>query len=286
MGVIDIIFSLNCEWLLSIGKDKKFVWLCSETTRRLGCFDVGEFCTSLQFDSPAKYVFIGDNAGNISVLRLRDNSYELITRLSAHSGCIKSLVWDAERQLLFSGSHDQLIIEWDIGSKRGSAIELFGHGSRIVDLKLASGFKRLFSADESGLVLCWNTDVSRKETPRWATSDICQQCDSPFFWNVKDMWTKKIVGARQHHCRVCGRAVCDKCSKHELKYPPMGYEREIRLCDRCFDELGNQTFEPLAIPHETRHRIICISLDEMAGKLLTVGTDKFLKIWDVKKALQ
>lgn len=44
-----------------------------------------------------------------------------------HNGSIRSLAWDAERQLLFSGSFDQSVIVWDIGGGKGTAFELQGH---------------------------------------------------------------------------------------------------------------------------------------------------------------
>lgn len=42
-------------------------------------------------------------------------------------GSVRSLSWDAERSLLFSGSYDESVIVWDIGSKKGTAFELQGH---------------------------------------------------------------------------------------------------------------------------------------------------------------
>lgn len=40
------------------------------------------------------------------------------------AGSVRALAWDSQRQWLFSGSHDNLIIVWDIGGKRGTAYEL------------------------------------------------------------------------------------------------------------------------------------------------------------------
>ena len=42
------------------------------------------------------------------------------------------------------------------------------------------------------------------QTPEWAESDKCQKCGTPFFWNVRSMWTLKTVGVRQVIlCFVC-----------------------------------------------------------------------------------
>ena len=39
--------------------------------------------------------------------------------------------------------------------------------------------------------------------------------------------------AEKHHCRVCGRGVCDSCSKHRIPVPDRGFvEEAVRVCDR------------------------------------------------------
>lgn len=45
------------------------------------------------------------------------------------------------------------------------------------------------------------------------------------------------VGIRQHHCRHCGRAVCDKCSTNRINIPIMGFEFDVRVCDPCYTQL-------------------------------------------------
>lgn len=81
-----------------------------------------------RYDGAAKYAFVGDYAGNVTILRLRDNICELVSNdLKAHTASVSALEWDVERQLLFSSSHDQLIIVWDIGGRQGNAYELLAH---------------------------------------------------------------------------------------------------------------------------------------------------------------
>lgn len=47
--VTTIVFALNCEWVLSIGRDKQFQFHCSETGRRLGGYQFEAWCTALQY---------------------------------------------------------------------------------------------------------------------------------------------------------------------------------------------------------------------------------------------
>ena len=43
------------------------------------------------------------------------------------AGSVRSLCYDAERRILFSGGFDELVVVWDIGSQKGTAFELLGH---------------------------------------------------------------------------------------------------------------------------------------------------------------
>ena len=42
-------FSLSCEWVLSVSRDKLFAYHCSETGRRIGGYSFEAWCTSLQY---------------------------------------------------------------------------------------------------------------------------------------------------------------------------------------------------------------------------------------------
>ena len=38
---------------------------------------------------------------------------------------------------------------------------------------------------------------------------------------------------RRHHCRQCGRVVCNPCSRSKAELPRRGHDSAVRLCDRC-----------------------------------------------------
>lgn len=65
------------------------------------------------------------------MLKLSNNGATYITTLKGHSGSVRTLAWDAEREMLFSGSFDQSVIVWDIGGQQGSAYELQGHQNKV-----------------------------------------------------------------------------------------------------------------------------------------------------------
>ncbi|XP_023221824.1 WD repeat and FYVE domain-containing protein 2-like [Centruroides sculpturatus] len=284
--VTGVEFSLWSEWVLSVGRDKYFQWHCSETGQRLGGFQCNAWCTALQYDMQSKHVFIGDYSGQITMLKIEDSGYKPITTLKGHSGSVRCLCWDPNRKLLFSGSFDQSIIVWDIGGQAGTAYELQGHHNKVTAVCYAAASRQLISGSEDSTIVFWNMRAKRHETPEWSESDCCQRCSRPFFWNIKAMVDQKTIGIRQHHCRKCGKAVCDKCSGNRTSIPIMGYEFDVRVCDECHSAVNNADRTSLASFHDSRHSIVDMDLDETRCHLLTVGTDKVIKLWDVSSLLQ
>jgi len=63
--------------------------------------------------------------------------------------------------------------------------------------------------------------------PEWAEGDVCRRCRVQF-----------STFTRQHHCRACGQVFCAKCSAKSCLLPKFGIEREVRVCDACFDKYG------------------------------------------------
>ncbi|XP_052058236.1 WD repeat and FYVE domain-containing protein 2-like [Mytilus californianus] len=278
-------FSLNCEWVLSCSRDKYFQWHCSETGRRLGGYQVSAWCLCVEFDEQSKYAFVGDYSGQISVLKISNSNFDLIVTLKGHSGSVRSLAWDINRSWLFSGSFDQSAIVWDIGGRKGTAFELQGHRDKVLGLAYAAGCKQLLTGSEDCILGIWNMEADRQETPGWEESDICQKCEAPFFWNVRKIWESKTMGVRQHHCRKCGKAVCNKCSEKKSKLPILGFEYDVRVCEECYASISPEEKAPLATFHDMKHPIQYMFLEETRKRLLTVGKDRVVKIWDVSQVL-
>ncbi|KAJ8363156.1 hypothetical protein SKAU_G00119870 [Synaphobranchus kaupii] len=85
----------------------------------------------------------------------------------------------------------------------------------------------------------------------------------------------------QHHCRKCGQAVCGKCSSKRSSIPLMGFEFEVRVCDLCHDSITDEDRAPTATFHDSKHGILHMHFEPTRGWLLTSGTDKVIKLWDM-----
>lgn len=52
----------------------------------------------------------------------------------------------------------------------------------------------LLSGGEDSVVVCWQMNIPRRETPDWIESDTCQLCTRPFFWNLRAMMDQRQLG--------------------------------------------------------------------------------------------
>ncbi|KAH1019084.1 hypothetical protein HUJ05_006745, partial [Dendroctonus ponderosae] len=60
----------------------------------------------------------------------------------------------------------------------------------------------------------------------WAHTDSCQECGKGF-----------SITQRTHHCRHCGRALCNKCSDQEVPIIKFKENKPVRVCQVCFTVL-------------------------------------------------
>lgn len=231
--ITELQYAKHTGWILSASRDKLFAYHCTETRRKIGGYTFEAWCTSLQYDSLSKHAFIGDYSGQIIMLKLDANGCSMVTTLKGHSGSVRALHWAAGPQLLFSGSFDKSVIVWDIGGRRGTAYELQGHTNKVSALAFANNKQQLVTSGEDSVIVFWEMNAMRKAAPDWVESDTCQLCTRPFFWNLRAMMDQKQIGIRQHHCRNCGKAICDKCSINRINIPIMGFEFDVRVCDHC-----------------------------------------------------
>lgn len=68
---------------------------------------------------------------------------------------------------------------------------------------------------------------SADTAPEWADGDVCHRCRVPFGYVQ-----------RKHHCRACGQVFCSQCSNKKSMLPKFGIEKEVRVCEACFDQVN------------------------------------------------
>lgn len=285
-GIMCVRFAPKHNWILTTSKDKTFLWHCLKTGRKIGSFEAKAWCTAVEYDSESEYAFVADYSGMINVLKLSDSGHSHITTLQGHQNSIRTMAWDQERRLLFSGGFDKVIVIWDIGSRQGSAYELTGHMTTVTALAYSRASHKLISCSEDGQIGIWEIAVERKETSEWGESNQCEKCGTPFFWNVKGMWQMKQLGGRQHHCRKCGRALCATCSAQESTFPPMGFEVPVRMCQECTDTISTEDRSPMASFTSIKPIVCRATLNEKKDFFVGVHTDDTVRLWDLGALVQ
>ncbi|XP_076448857.1 hepatocyte growth factor-regulated tyrosine kinase substrate-like [Babylonia areolata] len=71
-----------------------------------------------------------------------------------------------------------------------------------------------------------------EKAPEWKDGETCTRCRVQFG-----------MVQRKHHCRNCGEVFCNKCSSKNSIIPKFGIEREVRVCDSCFEKLNKQNMK-------------------------------------------
>eukprot|EP00062_Callorhinchus_milii_P004695 gi/632943331/ref/XP_007886892.1/ PREDICTED: hepatocyte growth factor-regulated tyrosine kinase substrate isoform X4 [Callorhinchus milii] len=69
-----------------------------------------------------------------------------------------------------------------------------------------------------------------ERAPDWVDAEECHRCRVQFG-----------VMTRKHHCRACGQIFCGKCSSKSSTIPKFGIEREVRVCEPCFEQLNKKS---------------------------------------------
>lgn len=63
-------------------------------------------------------------------------------------------------------------------------------------------------------------------------------CASAFTWaSTSDSEAQEARD--RHNCRACGGLVCEQCSKNKCPVPDIGLLFAVRVCDRCYHDMGN-----------------------------------------------
>jgi FYVE zinc finger len=76
--------------------------------------------------------------------------------------------------------------------------------------------------------------------PSWTAfdeDDTCSCCASRFTWaSTSDSEAQEARD--KHNCRSCGTLVCNPCSSKSMPLPSIGVTVPVRVCDRCYHDLG------------------------------------------------
>lgn len=80
----------------------------------------------------------------------------------------------------------------------------------------------------------------------WEKDDRIQECRVCSRGLVASPGLKRGSNNAVHHCRACGRGVCDACSRSREKVPERGWVEAVRVCDTCASEMARRRLQASA----------------------------------------
>lgn len=118
---------------------------------------------------------------------------------------------------------DNKCIEFSVGTE--VTVIKYKTEKRTMKLKVhISGTEYIWKIEAQNIksFIDWKEALMLSKRPSWLLSPVCQIC------------IRKFKGCfRSHHCRYCGKAVCNPCSKLEAKIEIYGYKYPQRICILC-----------------------------------------------------
>lgn len=88
-----------------------------------------------------------------------------------------------------------------------------------------------------------------EKAPDWRDGELCHRCRVAF-----------TTFNRKHHCRACGQVFCAKCTGRNSIIPKFGIEKEVRVCDSCYEQINKPTGEKKAGEDELPSEYLSSSL--------------------------
>jgi growth factor-regulated tyrosine kinase substrate len=127
------------------------------------------------------------------------------------------------------GTHKQNTLTNKIRSKRQKFIE--PRRTR----KLLR-YSIIWPAHQSIAVTFNSTSRIMNGAPDWQDGECCFRCRTQF-----------TLVARKHHCRNCGNIFCAKCSSQQIPLPKLNIEKNVRVCDTCYEKITGKNADPLSL---------------------------------------
>ncbi|KAJ8912659.1 hypothetical protein NQ315_012735 [Exocentrus adspersus] len=85
-----------------------------------------------------------------------------------------------------------------------------------------------------------NTFAAVKSVVYDKPKELLKDAARPTYWTPDDQCINCAICQKSfgpflflHHCRSCGKGVCDNCSKARKSVPLRGWEYPVRVCDNC-----------------------------------------------------
>ncbi|KAL1500028.1 hypothetical protein AB1Y20_012705 [Prymnesium parvum] len=207
-----------------------------------------------------------------------------IMLLSGHSGAVLTTKFSPDGQHLLSGSHDKLVLLWEVFGECKNLLTFRGHANAVLEVHWSSDSENAFTASADKTAAMWDTRTGGRARQFKGHSSYVNSCcpanEAPFLCTGSDDRTVRLWDTRM---RSCQRSLEQKwpvtavsCAHDGMRVYSGGLDGSIRVYD-----LRRPDEEELVL---SGHQDIVtgLRLSPDGNALLSNSMDNTMRCWDVK----
>lgn len=108
-----------------------------------------------ELSSDGKYLLLASTDNSIQIIDTE--SGEIMRRLIGHTDTVRTIIYQPENNLLFSGSNDNTLIIWD--TEQGAMLHQYHHPANVLDLSVSENGQAMVSLANDGIYRLWRPET-------------------------------------------------------------------------------------------------------------------------------
>jgi len=207
-----------------------------------------------------------------------------IMLLSGHSGAVLTSKFSPDGQHLLSGSHDKLVLLWEVFGECKNILTLRGHANAVLELHWSSDGENAFTASADKTVALWDAKTGGRTRQFKGHSNYVNSCcparEAPVMCSGSDDRSVRVWDTR---VRACQRTIPQKWPVTAVSTAHQGmhvYAGSLDGTIRAYDLRRPDEVQLTLSGHQDIVTGLRLSPDGNA--LLSNSMDNTMRSWDIK----
>ena len=128
-----------------------------------------------------------------------------IMLLTGHSGAVLSTKFSPDGQHVLSGSHDKLMLLWDVYGECANVMNYKGHSNAVLEVHWSSDGEQLFSASADKTAALWDSKTGARirqfKGHTAVVNSACPARDTTIFASGSDDMNMRVWDSRVRNCQ-------------------------------------------------------------------------------------